>query len=108
MEKIRRFSQEDLSTAFYQLVKSSQKDLKTAFYQLITQLISASDLLLVTSYNVSHLGQGEEVHLVPGVLGHVKAAYLPHYGYLAMMVGVLGISFNMLNILVLTHKDTLT
>ena len=85
MEKIRKFSQEHFSTVFYQLVISSHKDLKTMFYQLITQLNSASDLLLLTSYNVSHLGQGEEVHLVPGVMGHVKADYLPHHGYLAIL-----------------------
>ena len=43
MEKIRKFSQEDLSNAFYQLLNS------------------ASDL------------------------GHVKADYLPHHGYLAIL-----------------------
>ena len=43
----------------------SHKDLKTMFYQLIAQLISASDL-------------------VP-----VRAACLPHCGYLAMSLHIL-------------------
>ena len=35
----------------------------------------------------------------------MQAAYLPLHGYLALIVCLLGIIFNLVNILVLTHKD---
>ena len=34
-----------------------------------------------------------------------QAAYLPIHGYLALAVCLLGTAFNMVNMLVLTHKD---
>ena len=34
-----------------------------------------------------------------------QASYLPLHGYLALVVCILGTFFNLINILVLTHKD---
>ena len=36
---------------------------------------------------------------------YLKAAYLPLHGYLALIVCILGTAFNMVNMMVLTHRD---
>ena len=41
-------------------------------------------------------------------LHHVEALYEPVHGYLAITICLLGTFFNMINILVLTHKDMRT
>ena len=45
------------------------------------------------------------IHLIHHHLLLLQDGYLPLHGYLALVVCCMGIIFNMLNIMVLTHKD---
>ena len=85
----------------------------------MSQLISPSDLELLSSFNLSSLNLSSLCNITipyhssqPAAalcnLSRAKAVYLPAHGYVALAVCIVGTIFNMVNIMVLTHKDMRT